>query len=173
MPNIRISWDVGQQKCLFCSSLLTSLTQSLRVFFRNFAIIFPTINPCLNKRLSMQDENIPWVRKCHQPGMFPVQRSHHSRQQGPWWSNTPATDLVGKLTISLSKQAKNEVMTCYVSILARESDLQPPRNRRQFHWRANNCAQLRGDCHLRLLSSSLPQSFDEGTTSQGGNATFL
>ena len=30
MPNIRISWDVGQQKCLFCLSLLTSLVLPLR-----------------------------------------------------------------------------------------------------------------------------------------------
>ena len=30
MPNIIISWDVGQQKCLFCLSLLTSLVLPLR-----------------------------------------------------------------------------------------------------------------------------------------------
>ena len=39
MPNIRISWDVGQQKRLFCSSLLTSLFEptTAGLFFHRFS----------------------------------------------------------------------------------------------------------------------------------------
>ena len=61
----------------------------------------------------------------------------------------------------------------HCSSIAREGEMQPPRDRRQFDRRPNNCAQLRGDCCVCRVPGTLSEGPDESPVSQGRDSTVL